>query len=229
MKNIKTKLLALGMVATMIVGATGCSFSFSIGGSKYSKASKKFTNAAKEACGAEKANSKQRKAFRQGDIDADGFEDGVYCVFSSSEAEGYELTLQCAEAGDLEGVTLFYKIEDNHGIMAAVFDLENKDLAQDYYDGYLEECQDNLFSEERMEQLDAAFTDHEWAVDDDAEDEYLAIQRSDEGNGCDIVYLKVSGTLVYYVFYTGSCGSDVYDEFLDFMDEADFPNPEGLL
>ncbi len=228
MKNIKTKLLALGMVATMIVGATGCSFSFSIGGSKFDKASKKLTNAAKEACGAEKAGTKQRKALLSGDITTEDFEDGVYCNFSSSEAEGFELNLPCAEAGDLDDFTLFYKIQGNHGIMSAVFELEDKDLAQEYFEGYVEDTNSFLFSEERMDQLDSTFSDHEWAVDDSADDEFIAMQRSEEGNGCDVVYLKVSGKLMYYVYYTGDC-EDFFEEFQDFMAEAGYPDPEGIL
>lgn len=229
MKNIKTKLLALGMATMMVASATGCSFSFSFGGGKFSKASKKITNAAKEACDAEKASNKQRKAILKGSAITSGdFEDGAYCTLTSSEAENYELTLQCAEAGDLKNVTIFYKIVDNDGILSAVYELVDKDLAQDYYDELIDNINENVFSDERMEQLDY-YSDHEWGIDDENDDEFMAFNRTEEGDGCDICYVKIDGAVVTYIYCSGHMSGDVYDEFFDFIEAAGCPDPESLV
>lgn len=229
MKNMKSKLLALGMATMMVASATGCSFSFSFGGSKFSKASNKMVKSAEEACGAEKVSSKQRKAILKGGATSGGFEDGAYMKFSSSEAEGFELVLQCAEAGDLKNVTIFYKIDDNFGIMAAVYELDDKDLAEEYYEELVETADDSLFSDERMGQLDATFSDHEFGIDDEKDDEYLAIQRTEEGDGCDIVYAKMDGKVVTYVYCTMEVSSDLYDESLEFLEGIGCQDPEELL
>lgn len=231
MKNVKTQALALIMTSALIFGVTGCSFSINFGsGKKFNQASKKMINAAQTACDAEKANSKQRKAIMKGNTANEDFSDGAYYNFTTSEAKSYELQIQSSEAGDMDRATLFIKNDSNNNqIGALIVEVDDEELAHDYFEDYIEYSEVEAFSSERLEQLEAQCSDFEWAIDDSSDDEYIAILSSEELDGCQAVYCKVDGKVFTYIFVSAEVSSDMYDEFFDFLEEADYPDLRDAL
>lgn len=214
------RIAVAGMAIVLCMSAAGCSM---LGGSKYKKASKKLIKAAEEACDAEEASKKQKKAIVASDINDPSLEDGAYVTFSGEEYDDTKSENSKYDDGEVTNATMFMKTEAGSGIAAAVMEFDDKDLAADYFDLMTEDV-----DEDEIEDYAAYYDDFVYFFEDEDEEVSFMYDNADEGksNG---MYFKLDGKVIIMLAYTGADDCDLLDEFYDFMREAGYPDFEEML
>lgn len=218
MKKVVVAILAVAMMISM----TGC------GDSKYKKTSKKVIKAAESALDAEEASKKQKKAIQNDASNPSDeiFENACFCEFSEDDTSDFDLNGSLDE-GDVKNLTVIAKSSEGSYIYVYVFETSDKDAASDAFDALCEEF-DEQFNKKYFKGL-AAGSDLEYGLENDEDDERRLIMSSEESNVYFAIYYKLEGTVITMACLADRNGSDLVDEYFDFMDEAGFPDLQEML
>lgn len=210
------------MAAVCVMGMTGCA-----GGGKFKSTSSKIQKAAINSADASEASKKQKKTMMSSGFEPsdDIFSDGCYYTLSSDEAKESTFGLDCVEEGDVKNAFIFVKSEEGSYVIAEVYELADKDLAQDVYDELL----GSLEVDEKSLKKKAKSSDLEYGFGEESDTKYSVLAISDEQNMATGIYLKLDGKVVTVAAYVGKADADIYTEYLDVMFDSKLEDMEGLL
>ena len=216
------KILATVMAAVCVMSMTGCS-----GGGKFKSTTNKIQKSAINDADASEASKKQKKAMMSDSFDPsdDIFNDGCYYTLTSDEAKESTGGLDCVEEGDIKNAFIFVKSEEGSYVIAEVFELAEKEIAQDVYDEFL----GTLEVDEKSLKKSAKNSDLEYGFGEDSDTSYSVLAISDEQNKASGIYLKLDGKVVIVAAYNGNADADIYTEYLDVMFNSKLEDMEGLL
>ena len=214
------KIVSFLLVVVMVLSLSGCS-------SRYPKIEKKVIAAAESCCGAEEADKKQRKMIKgaTANLNDPEFSDGVYFTISKDEVDDISFGLITFDPDYIKQMLFFVKSEDSSSyLITLVFDMRTKSAAEDVYDY----CYDDMGITKKELKAEAKRYGSEYGIMEE-KNEFAVIMVSKKENQARGVYIKRAGTAVIACNYQGSTTGDLYEEFLDFSNEAGFVDMEALL
>lgn len=208
----------------MAVGLCGCSSK-----NTFKKNQQKVIKALEKTCDAEEMSEKtKKKLLKNGISDSkDLFEDGVYVSLTGEEAEKtglnvYDMNL---EAEDVKNMFIYAKPSGHDSFAVWVIETQDKELAQDCFDAYCERM--NLKSLKKQMKKTSKAGDIMFGIEED--DNNVAFITFDRSNGIlTATNFFVEDNVFVQIECTGT-DEDLYDEFFDFMREAEFTDMEELL
>jgi hypothetical protein len=203
---------------------TGCS----LFGGKFGSQSSKLKKAAEKVCDAEKASDKLKKQLIKNKADPEDLEDGAYVTLNSDEAEDADFGFEALDGEEIKKAFVFMKVQEEGSLIAMVIQSEDEDMCEDL----IEEMEEtyNMIDDDLIQVYqDYGYEAVMGSEDDDA---YYAKIYKIIGSGLDdagACYVKGDGKIITVVIYTGISETDLFDEFLDFMNEAKLTDMEELL
>ncbi|MCR5274968.1 MAG: hypothetical protein K6E26_06360 [Clostridiales bacterium] len=190
----------------------------------YKESSANIEKNAERCCDADEMTDKEKKRFINGHLQSGvKFDVGKYVEFDQEElvkSEFDDYTNISGGASSLDHMFMFKKEDKQNEMEARVYEYTEEQFAYYLYESIVGEG-DMFISDYRQ------FRKAEYGSDTRGENEYAyMIEYDDSLFGA---YVKIEGSVVTYVSFNGESGSDLSEEFYDFMRRADFMDMEEVL
>lgn len=219
------------LCAAMAFSFCGC---FGTGSSK-AKMSEEFKelsdnakSVTKKVCKAKLADEKGLKTIKK-DSDMDDihgqFDDPLYYQFSRGSVKDIKMDSDVVDGDDLQNVFMFRATDgDDAMIVMDIYEINDEDLAKDYYDELLESWS--------LESIGIDAPGHYDILDagqKDTKKTHSAIIASEYRDATQAVYIEVKESTVIIFIYMGTYDSDLLQDYYDICNKMDMDDMEEVL
>ncbi len=190
----------------------------------YKDESMNVAKTAERCCDADEMTDKEKKRFINGHLQSGvKFDDGKYVDLDHEDLVKSEIDEYSGirgGSGSLENMFIFKKEKTRNRLEVNVYEYNEERFANDHYQDVISDGEDYTgdYSQYRRAEYGSQYR---------GENEYAyMIEYDDSLFGA---YVKIEGSVVTYVSFNGESGSDLSEEFYDFMRRADFMDMEEVL